>query len=227
MKNVIAQSKAWVYTTAFIMSFNGGYVNSISLFSILKSPVGYMTGNLTMAGGFFGSGQFYLFFHLASLVISFFLGAMLSGLVIQGQNFKIDRRYSASLSLQFTTLTVAMILLVYHHEQASYFLALTMGMQNAMTTHYGTALIRTTHMTGTTTDFGILVAHWLKGHHVDFWKMSLYGCLIFGFSCGAIFGAVGYHFEGPYALLLSLLFYVIMMSWRFMHKKYELSELYE
>lgn len=215
MKNTIFQSKAWVYSTAFFMSLNGGYINSVCLVSLLKSPVGYVTGNLTLAGEWIEQGQFGLFINLIALVFCFLFGSMLSGLVIQGENFKIDRRYCLSLVLQFVAVLAAMVLLLFHYYQASYLLALTMGMQNAMTTHYGSALIRTTHMTGTATDLGILLGHWLKGYVIARWKIILYISLILGFTLGVILGALGYHLVQAYSLILCALFYLGMMSWAF------------
>lgn len=214
MKNTINQDKWWVYSTAFIMPFNGGYINAICLLSILRNPVGYVTGNLTFAGDSIARGNFLLFFHLVALVFCFLLGSIVSGLIVKSQNFKIDRRYSASLILQFCTVVSAMILLLFGYDQAGYLLALAMGMQNAMITHYGTALIRTTHMTGTTTDLGILISRWIKGHPVEFWKMRLYLCLITGFGCGAMAGALIYHFLHAAALSISLIFYLAMLKWR-------------
>ena len=197
------------------MSLNGGYINSICLVSILKSPVGYVTGNLTIAGESFAQGGYLTFLHLIILVMCFLVGGVISGLVIKGQNFKIDRRYSASLIFQSLSIISALILLLHGYHEASYLLALTMGMQNAMTTHYGTALIRTTHMTGTTTDLGILISRWIKGSPVEFWKMRLYISLIVGFSLGAILGVFAYQAFSAYALIACVVFYFFMMSWRF------------
>lgn len=196
------------------MSFNGGYINAICLMSILKSPVGYVTGNLTLAGQSVEQGDFLLFGQVIGLVLCFLLGSIISGLVIKGQNFKIDRRYSVSLILQLLFLSAAIILLYYKYYEAAYCLSLIMGMQNAMTTHYGTALIRTTHMTGTTTDLGVLIARWIKGYSIEFWKMHLYLCLIAGFLLGAISGPLSYHFFSIYSLLFSGLLYFFMLSWR-------------
>lgn len=203
------------------MSFNGGYINAICLVSILGNPVGYVTGNLTIAGESIEKGQFVLFLHLIVLVFCFLAGSIISGLVIKSQHFKIDRRYISSLILQFMTLFCAMLLLIFGHKQSAYLLALTMGMQNAMTTHYGSALVRTTHMTGTTTDLGILISRWIKGDSIEFWKMHLYVSLIVGFACGAVLGALAYHFFYAVALSLSFLFYIFMMSWLFLNKNSE------
>lgn len=211
MKRTIPQSKLWVYLTASIMSFNGGYINAICLVSILGNSVGYVTGNITMAGESFDKGHYLACFHLLSLILFFLLGSIISGLIIKGQNLKRDHRYNTSLLIQATLVMLSTVLLLKHPGLTGFLLAMTMGMQNAMTTHYGSALIRTTHMTGTTTDLGILIGRWLKGHIIEYWKMLLYALLIIGFLIGAIAGAMSYSRFHAAALWLCVLIYLFML----------------
>tara|TARA_R110000868_G_scaffold8205_3_gene42545 strand:- start:136898 stop:137563 length:666 start_codon:yes stop_codon:yes gene_type:complete len=211
MKNTIGQSKLWVYSTAFLMSLNGGYINVICLVSILQLPVGYVTGNLTLAGDFFAKGYYVAFFHLFMLVFCFLFGSIVSGLIVKGQMLETNRRYNIVLILQILIVICATFLLYLGDTMAGYLLAFTMGLQNAMTTHYGSALIRTTHMTGTTTDLGILISQWLKREPIQFWKMRLYACLIIGFTIGSIIGAILYAKLHAIALTLSIIIYVLML----------------
>ena len=211
MKDTIGQSSLWIYSTVFLMPFNGGYINAVCLVSILKNSGGYVTGNLTLAGESLAKGNVTIFFQLVVLVFCFLLGSIISGLIIKGQHFKMDHRYHASLLLQLATVVLAMGLLLGHLREASYFLALSMGLQNAMTSHYGSALIRTTHMTGTTTDLGILISRWLKGEAVEFWKMRLYAYLIIAFATGAIMGALIYAPLHAFALFVSVGIYLVML----------------
>ena len=59
------------------------------------------------------------------------------------------------------------------------------GLQNGMTSMYSSNLIRTTHLTGTTTDIGIILGQLARGHHKLAWKLyvplslslSLYVCM--------------------------------------------------
>lgn len=195
------------------MSFNGGYINSICMLSILGIPVGYVTGNLTISADAIAQGNIIRFLYLIGLVFCFLFGSIISGLLVKNQNFKMDRRYTASIILQFITMLIATLLLFHDSLTSSYFLALTMGMQNAMTTHYGSALIRTTHMTGTTTDLGILISRWIKGDQIEYWKMLLYVSLITGFAIGAISGAFLYPVIKTMALSVSFIFYCFMITW--------------
>lgn len=210
MQDTIKQSKAWVYSTAFLMSFNGGFINLICLISVLRYPVGYVTGNLTDAGASVAHGHYFAFFYLLFLIVCFLFGSILSGLIVKSQALKMDKRYDLCLILQFIIVLSSMILLSRLDKTAAYLLAFTMGLQNAMTTHYGSALIRTTHMTGTTTDLGLLISQWLKGESIQFWKVRLYCCLIFGFMIGAVMGTILYGYLQAFSLSLSLLLYCIM-----------------
>lgn len=183
------------------------------MLSILGIPVGYVTGNLTISADALAQHHVLAFCYLIVLVICFLAGSTVSGLLVKSQSFKMDKRYTATILLQFFTLLIAAILLSHQHTASSYFLAFTMGLQNAMTTHYGSALIRTTHMTGTTTDLGILIARCIKGEPIEYWKMILYSCLIIGFLLGAIAGAFLYPVFSNKAFILSFLFYIFMLAW--------------
>ncbi len=211
MNNTIHQERFWVYISSLLMSFNGGYINSICLVSILKNPVGYVTGNLTLAGESIIKGRIWLSAHLLLLVICFLFGSVLSGLIVSEKNFEIDGRYTSILGTQFIIIIAAIYFLHCGSHAASYFLALVMGVQNAMMTHYGTALIRTTHMTGTTTDLGILIARLIKKEDIQMWKMALYIFLITGFLTGSIVGTFAYTIFNEFSLVACLFIYLYMI----------------
>jgi uncharacterized membrane protein YoaK (UPF0700 family) len=61
-------------------------------------------------------------------------------------------------------------------------LAMACGMQNAMTTRYSGAVVRTTHLTGMFTDMGLLIGHMLRSDKdfQDMWKFSLFIPIILG-----------------------------------------------
>eukprot|EP00953_Heterococcus_sp_UTEX-ZZ885_P000665 878-Heterococcus_DN1.PRE.2 len=63
-----------------------------------------------------------------------------------------------------------------------YMLAMACGMQNAMTTRYSGAVVRTTHLTGMFTDMGLLIGHMLRSDRdfQDMWKFSLFIPIILG-----------------------------------------------
>jgi uncharacterized membrane protein YoaK (UPF0700 family) len=211
MRNTIPQSSFWIYFSAILLPFNGGLINGITLVSFLHNSVGYVTGNLVYAGTSFSSAENGLFLHLIVLILCFLMGAVVSGLMIRSEFYSKNHRYELNLILQLVIVTIAMILMAHNHRSCEYLLAAAMGLQNAMTTHYGTALIRTTHMTGTTTDLGVLIAHIIKGNRVQQWKLGLYLILIVCFLFGAIAGGYFYHQFQAYGLVISMLIYLTMI----------------
>lgn len=215
MKQTIPQSSVWIYLAAILLPFNGGFINAATLISFLHNSVGYVTGNIAFAGTYFAEKQYVMFFGMLGLIFCFLLGSFISGLMIKTEHYHKDYRYELNLVLQLSFVLIAMILMHLDIKYCEFLLAVTMGLQNAMTTHYGAALIRTTHMTGTATDLGILVAHWIKGKNVQLWKIKLYALLISFFLLGSIVGAVVFIHLQAYGLLVSIFIYLIMI---FFHK---------
>jgi uncharacterized membrane protein YoaK (UPF0700 family) len=98
-------------------------------------------------------------------------------------------------------------------------LCFTMGLQNALITKISRAEIRTTHLTGLTTDMGIEIGkllYWNSGRPGDarvavkanLHKLRIHATLIAAFLAGGIAGALGFHYAGfistvPLALALA------------------------
>ena len=81
--------------------------------------------------------------------------------------------------------------------------SLTCGMQNGLTSKYSNNIIRTTHLTGTTTDFGVTIGHIIKGRVNEINKLVLQLISIICFFCGGIFGTFAYYKYNHYSLLFS------------------------
>jgi uncharacterized membrane protein YoaK (UPF0700 family) len=98
-------------------------------------------------------------------------------------------------------------------------LCFTMGLQNALITKISRAEIRTTHLTGLTTDMGIEIGkllYWNRHSEADgrvavtanLRKLRVHATLIGSFLAGGIAGAFGFHYAGfistvPLALALA------------------------
>ncbi len=111
---------------------------------------------------------------------------------------------------EFMTVALTAVLLCY-----------VMGLQNALITKISHAVIRTTHVTGLVTDFGIELGkliYWNKTQisasdrrvFANRKKMRLHGMLIFAFFGGGMMGAAGFKYLGfistvPLAIALIML----------------------
>jgi len=82
-----------------------------------------------------------------------------------------------------------------------YVAAMACGRQSAMATTYSGSIIRTTHLSGSFTDLGIMLGNRLRGIPLNGRRLLRFVLLIGGFVCG---GAVG-------TLLFRLLHFTALM----------------
>lgn len=191
----------WIIVGAFSLSLIGGCINAIGLLGMYHQAVSHMSGTVTMLGINLSGHDPLLIMHTVSVVVAFFLGALLSGFITRQSTLKAGRRYGFVLAVEAVLLFAAVHLLRQDLRAGDYFAAMACGLQNAMATSYSGAIIRTTHVTGIVTDLGIACGHLLRGQQVEWRRLQLYGTLLTGFMTGAWLGAIGYSQIGYSTLL--------------------------
>ncbi|WP_158277616.1 YoaK family protein [Opitutus sp. ER46] len=191
----------WIKVGGFSLALMGGCVNAIGLLCAHNRAVSHMSGTVTNLGIEIGRQNYALARHAALIVIFFFLGSVLSGIIIRQSTLKAGRRYGAALMGEAVLLVIATGLLRHRSESGLYAAGMACGLQNGMATSYSGAVIRTTHMTGIVTDLGIAIGLTARGLKADWRRMRLYLLLLAGFLIGGTLGAIGYHDFGPDTLL--------------------------
>lgn len=186
-----------------ILSFSAGFINAVSLLTIVSAPVSHVSGTATQI--LFpltvndSSTSFELF-----LVLSFMFGAFIGAFITGEETFKMGRRYGVTLCIESCLLVI--VSLLEETQFAMCILALACGIQNAMTSAYSGAIVRTTHMTGTCTDIGSVLAHSARmrlfnGKKTkDEWKLLVLVPLLLFYICGAGVGSRAYALWGMHAL---------------------------
>jgi len=180
-----------------------------------------MTGNVAHVGDELAMG------HLAGawqtlLVIGFFiLGAMAATALIE-QATRANRRQRYVVPLLVEAMLIALFALLSIHSEKHWrfqpqeleaTLCFAMGLQNAMVTRLSGAVVRTTHLTGITTDLGIKLvrmmyaaADRLRGRDVavapDMKRFKLLMTIWLSFLSGATVGPALYLLIGSRAMLL-------------------------
>lgn len=193
---------AWIYLGGFALAVVAGLVNAVGFLGLYQQALTHLTGTLTVLGMELARGRYPVALHALSILLAFFAGCVLSGVVVAQGQLKLGRRYGVALSLESAALFGAVILLQRGSITGEYLAALACGLQNAMATTYSGAAMRTTHMTGMVTDIGIACGHLLRGVPVDWFRFRLYGILLLGFFTGGVTGALGYGRFGYDTLLL-------------------------
>jgi len=198
-------------------------------------------GGMRMEDWHSGNGESDRFYEACMLVASFIFGALLCGLLIAKNEVRFGQSlYGTALLGNAFLLAVAVLVHERHVARildecdlgsmecskamrrdtyAEYLTAVACGLQNGMCTMHFGAVVRTTHVTGLATDFGLTLGRiiailfrrcrgvilneldWAE-LEVDAQKMRVYLSLGFGFLSGVIIGAYLQAELGAYALLV-------------------------
>ena len=161
----------------------------------------HLSGTATLVGTGLIHGQLSTNLHLLGILLSFLLGAVLSGVLISSSTLKIGRHYDSLLLIEGIVLLVSIFLLEHHTIFGHFSASFCCGLQNAMVTSYSGAVIRTTHVTGLFTDLGLMLGARMRGESLDKRKALLFTILVTGFISGGSAGALLFSAFGFYALV--------------------------
>ncbi|CCK76106.1 MAG: DUF1275 domain-containing protein [Oleispira antarctica] len=189
---MISKLPRWVEYGSFILAFVAGLINAIGLLGFKHQSISHLSGTATLLGTGLVNSTFLDTYYLFLILVSFMMGAAISGYFLRGGALKLGRNYSALLVLEAGLLVLAVYFLtgdsVYGHYSAS----AACGLQNALATTYSGAVVRTTHVTGIFTDLGIMLGAKLKGEAFDNRKALLFVLIIVGFIIGGTLGAYAF-----------------------------------
>ena len=186
---MITRLPRWVEVGAFLLAMLAGSVNAVGLLGFQHQSVSHLSGTATLLGADLVKLDPEIW-HLAGVLFSFLLGAVVSGVLLGNTALKLGRHYSFALVLEGALLLVAMLVLQQGSLSGHYLASAACGLQNALVTTYSGALIRTTHLTGLFTDLGIMIGLRLRGQPFDRRKALLYLLIIAGFILGGGMGAL-------------------------------------
>ncbi len=213
---MIAKLPPWIEVGGFWLASIAGAVNAIGLLGFEHQAVSHVSGTSSLLGlslvNHDGSESMHLFF----ILLSFVLGAALSGVIIDNAVLRLGRRYGFALIFEAALLLLAMLSLSQGSDTGHFFASAACGLQNGMVTTFSGAVIRTTHLTGLFTDIGTMLGARLRGHRLDSRKVVLYLLLIGGFILGGSVGAISYQalqfkalmIPATGALLLALVYWI-------------------
>lgn len=192
----------WIPLGGFALACTAGCINAVGLLSLDHHAISHMSGNVTLLGIELSRANYGDAFHAGMIALCFFIGCLLSGLIIRESTLRLGRRYSVSLACESALLVLATWYLRHDQPLGVYLASVACGLQNAMATGYSGAVIRTTHMTGIVTDLGIAIGRWARREPADWRRMRLYLVLLLGFFVGSGLGAFGFAYFRHDILLL-------------------------
>lgn len=182
----------WVEIGGFCLALNAGFINAIGLLGFKHQAVSHLTGTATFLSLSLVDRNVQEILHLFLVMLSFVIGAAYSGIVIGNTALKLGRQYSVALITESILLYISMLYLNHGSLVGHFFASAACGLQNAMTSTYSGALVRTTHVSGLFTDLGLALGLKFRGQKVDGRKIALYLTLITGFVIGGIAGSISF-----------------------------------
>ncbi|MFO0746608.1 MAG: YoaK family protein [Myxococcota bacterium] len=190
---------------AGVLAAVAGYVNAITIGGALHVATTHMSGTTTHFSVDLvqNADRSTLLLDLG-LIVTFVLGASVSGMVLDSTQLRLGRRYGVLLVIESLLLSLAWLALRAGSPVHLVAIAMAAGLQNSMATQYSRAIVRTTHMTGILTDLGIALGKWIARRGVTSWRVILYLSIFGGFASGGIAGAAAYFALRENALLVPI-----------------------
>lgn len=138
---------------------------------------------------------------VAGAALSFLLGAFLTGYLIHHPTLDFARPYGRTVT-GIGLLFIASGLLVPAYPLAGIALAaFGCGIQNSLASSYRGIVLRTTHLTGLMTDFGVALGMKARGCEVNANRFVVPGLLIVSFFVGGVVSGVVF-FSGKFDVIL-------------------------
>lgn len=192
----------WILWGGALLAFSAGCINICALLGFANLSVSHVTGNVSLFSDAVANLDIKKTFYIGAVLGSFVFGSILSGFIINNEPLKLGKRYGVALGVESILLICAVFF--FHKELyiGEMLASMACGLQNSMIATYSGSVIRTTHLTGLTSDIGAAVGNWLSGRKVN-GKTLLLQCVIWWmFLGGGILGAWLYSQVGFLALLL-------------------------
>ena len=175
-----------------MLAFGASFLNTGFLLTAGTS-VSHLTGDIARIGSglsALGNPDGFHILNVTTAALGFVSGATISGFLLHHPTLEIGKPYGRTLSALGVFLMGAHFLRATHPLPAIAIASAVCGVQNALASRYRGAVLRTTHLTGLFTDFGIHLGMRLRGHRIEGWKLLIPVCSTLAFLIGAAAGAV-------------------------------------
>jgi uncharacterized membrane protein YoaK (UPF0700 family) len=171
-----------------LLAFGASYLNTGFILSTGTS-VSHLTGDIARIGSglsTLGSSNGFHLVNVATATLGFISGATVSGFLLHHPTVEISMPYGRILSSLGAFLVAAHFAHWEYPLMAIAIASAVCGAQNALASRYRGVVLRTTHLTGLFTDFGIHLGMKIRGHYIETWKLVIPLSITFAFLAGAI-----------------------------------------
>ena len=210
---------------AVVLAFCAGILNTTALMGFTHVSASHVTGNVSQVAVSFFHGDIQNLQLFLLSIFSFWVGSVLGGMIIGGSELNIHRHYGYAMVLELILLCLSLFLYLQKNDFGQMMIAMACGLQNSMVATYNGTVIRTTHLTGVTSDLGASVGRWIVGRKIDKNKIILHSALWWGFFGGGFIAVWLYAKIGYLSMLLPIVILLIsVLSYQRLGFWYDKSE---
>ena len=171
-----------------MLAFGASFLNTGFLLSAGTS-VSHLTGDISRIGSglsSLGHAEGSLLTNVTVASLGFVGGATISGFLLHHPTLEISKPYGRTLSALGVCLIAAHFSYTHIPLLSISIASAVCGAQNALANRYRGVVLRTTHLTGLFTDFGIHLGMKIRGHDIDPWKLFIPIWITISFLLGAV-----------------------------------------
>ena len=166
-----------------LLTFIAGFLNGV-FFIIAGTAVSHHTGTITRAALTLSQGAVAEAAAFLLLILSFYIGACISGMLFHKSDCTFSKRYGILL-LVFSTVFFAIAVIRPPLQIVLIITCVILGIQNGMFIPYDGILIRTSHFSGYLTDAGLAMGEVMRGKRQELRRGVHYLSGIVCFAAGA------------------------------------------
>ncbi|RUA09333.1 MAG: DUF1275 domain-containing protein [Fusobacteria bacterium] len=202
-----------------ILCFLSGMLNAVTIIK-LSTGITYLSGNFSKLAIKTGSGYLIEVDYIIEIILCFFIGSIISGVIIGKREFSLKKRYGL-IVIAIGWIILSSHLILGNHKSFVLILSLVSGIQNGLFITYKGIVVRTTHVTGGITDLGVSIGNYIRKKSCEIWKIEFQFILLLGFFLGGVFGSFNcYYFNGDEYNILAFGYMVLGSSYFFWRRKY-------
>lgn len=190
--NMITKLPKWIMWGGALLALSAGCVNTIALMGFTTLSVSHVTGNVSLFATAIASLDMRSVLFIGATLLTFLIGAVLSGVIIGQKSLKLGKRYSLALCIEAVLLVLSYWLYQQENNIGQLTAAMACGLQNVMVATYSASAIRTTHLTGLTSDVDHAIGNWIAGRSIDKPKLTFQLIIWQCFCGGSVLGALLY-----------------------------------
>ena len=191
-----------------ILTMLAGAVNAISILGYGGTTVSHLTGLVSKMAINITEGDFEELWDVVRIILLFFLGAIVSGIITGERAFYLHKRYGVIILI----IGVLMIIPYFLEPRYSVLLfAFAMGLQNGMVVSFKGVVVRMTHMSGNITDLGVFIGYKLRGNKNENYVTGIIPLVaILSFTMGGVIGVALFVAIGNVVFFITSAIYIIL-----------------